>query len=126
MKFLDEDAMESLSFPDFDIEKVEFSHEKKILKIFIDGAWLNINGGSLLGKGVLCFKDWANLSISRFDPYTKNWSNMNELTIVEPLKDLCEIKFANSTVYLCGFGRQSSHWMEWKLQHPQMHAEFDS
>jgi hypothetical protein len=125
MKILDENIMKDLSFPDFEIEKFEFSPERKILKIFIEGAWLNIDRGSLLGKGVLCFNDWTNLSISRFDPCTEIWSNVNELTIVEPLKDLCEIKFANSTVYLCGFGKQSGHWVEWKLQGPQMHAEFD-
>ncbi len=126
MKILDENIIKNLSFPDFDIEKIAFFPEKKILKIFIEGAWLEVDGGSLLGKGVLCFYDWADFSISRFDPYIKNWSKVEELTNVEPLKDLCEMKFANSIIYLYGFGKQIGYWMEWKIQKPKMYAEFDS
>ncbi|MBX3719771.1 MAG: hypothetical protein KF898_09010 [Parachlamydiales bacterium] len=115
MKILDIQAMKSLSFPDFDVKKVEFFSEEKKLKIYVEGAWLEINGGSHLKKGVLFFNDWESFLIRRFDPYTKKWSEVNEYAI-EPLKDLCEVKFTDSAIYLCGFGKQISHWMEWKIQ----------
>ena len=124
MKILDEKTMKNLSFPDFDVEKIEFSPEGNELKIFVEGACLDINGGSLLGKGILYFKDWENLSMSWFDPNTEKWLDVNEAAI-EPLKDLCEVKFVDSTIYLYGFGKQFGYWMEWKIQKTKMHAEFE-
>ncbi len=125
MKILDENMMKNLSFPDFDVEKIEFSPKEKKLKIFVEGAWLDINGGFELGKGVLCFSNWEDLSISRFDPCAEKWSNISEVK-VEPLKDLCEVRFDDSTICLYGFGKQIGHWMEWKIQKAKMHAEFDA
>lgn len=124
MKILDEKIMQNLSFPDFEIEKIEYSFKEKKIKNFIEGAWLNINGGFQLGRGVLYFNDWENFSMNRFDPYTENWSYLNESTI-ELLKDICEVKFSDSTVYLYGFGKQTGHWIEWKFQKAKMHAEFN-
>lgn len=124
MIVLDEKMMKNLSFPDFDVEKMEFSFEEKKMKIFIEGGWLNIGRGSLLGEGVLYFEDWENLIISRFDPFTEKWSDVNKPAI-EPLKDLCDVKFSDSTICLYGFGKNTGHWMEWKIQKAQVHAEFE-
>ena len=124
MKILDEKKMQNLSFPDFDVEKIEFVPEEKKLKICVEGAWLDIDEGSQLGRGILYFSDWENLSISRFDPQAEKWSYLNEPAI-EPLRDLCEVKFTDSTIFLCGFGKQTGHWMEWKIRKAKMHAEFD-
>lgn len=90
----------------------------------MEGGWLDEDDGSLLGKGVLYFNDWENLSINRFDPHTEKWSHLNELAI-EPLRDLCEIKIVDSIICLYGFGKQTGHWMEWKYQKSRMHAEFE-
>lgn len=125
MKILDEKIMQNLSFPDFGIEKIEFAPKGKKIKIFVEGAWLDLDGGSQLGRGVLYFDDWENLSISRFDLHTEKWSHLNE-SAIEPLKDLCEVKFADSTICLYGFGKETGHWMEWKIQKAKMHAEFDT
>lgn len=124
MKILDEKTMKTLSFSDFDVEKIEFFPKEKELKIFVEGAWLDIDRDAPLGKGILYFEDWVHFSISKFDPYTEKWSDVNEIA-VEPLKDLCEVKFTNSTVCLFGFGKQSGHWMKWKIQKVKMHAEFE-
>ena len=124
MKILDGKTMQNLSFPDFDVEKIEFAFKEKKLNIFVEGAWLDIDGGYQLGRGILYFNDWVNLIISRFDPGTEKWSHLKE-SAIEPLKDLCEVKFADFTVCLYGFGKQTGHWMEWKIQKAKMHAEFD-
>lgn len=117
--------MKHLSFPDFTVEKIDFSPEEKTLKIFVDGAWINIDGGYQLGKGVLYFNKWEHLSIKRLNPNTEKWSNVSEL-IIEHLKDICEVKFSDSAICLYGFGKQIGHWMEWKILKATMHAEFDA
>jgi hypothetical protein len=124
MRSLNEDMMKNLSFPDFEVEKMEFFPQEKTLKIFVEGAWLDLDGGSKLGKGALFFKEWDSLSINRFDPATEKWSLVEGIP-VEPLRDLCETKFFDSTVSLCGFGKQMGQWLEWKIVNAKMHAEFD-
>ncbi len=42
MKFINENMMKCLSFPDFEVEKIELSLQKKFLKIYVEGAWINI------------------------------------------------------------------------------------
>ncbi|MBS0607618.1 MAG: hypothetical protein JSR57_11765, partial [Verrucomicrobia bacterium] len=101
------------------------SSENKKMKVFVEGAWLEINGGAQLGKGILYFNDWESFLISRFDPQTEKWSEVSEYEF-EPLKDLCEVKFTDSTTYLYGFGKQIGHWMEWKIQKAKIYAEFDT
>lgn len=85
MKILDEKIMQNLSFPDFDIEKIEFIFKEKKMKLFVEGTWLDIDEGYQLGKGILYFNDWANFTISRFDPGTEKWSPLNE-SAIEPLE----------------------------------------
>lgn len=113
----------NLSFPDFDVEKMEFSPQEKTLKVFVQGAWLEENGGEMLGKGVLFFNNWESLSINRLDPVTDIWTLLEN--IPEYLVDLCEVRFLNSDVHLCGFGKTTGRWLEWRLKHTEMHAEFE-
>ena len=54
MRNLDEIMMKNLSFPDFSVEKMEFLPEQKTLKIFVECAWLAVDGGTVLGKGSEC------------------------------------------------------------------------
>lgn len=125
MHILDEDMMKNLSFPDFDVEKMEFNPEKKTLKVFVEGAWLDVNGGVLLNKGVLFFSDWDSISISRYDNDLEKWVEV-EINNAEELRDLCEVIWSNSNVHLCGFSRQLGDWTEWKIFNTKMHAEFET
>lgn len=88
-------------------------------------GWLDADFGHQLGKGVLYFADWEKLTIREFDPSTEKWSELDEPSI-EPLKDICELKFFDSSICLYGFGKKIGHWMEWKIQKTKMHAEFES
>lgn len=114
--------MKYLSFPDFGVEKVEFIPKEKKLIIVIEGAYLDQNDGQILGKGMLYFNDWEEISFRKYDCHTDTWSVVNESDF-EPLQDICEEKFDDSVVYLCGFSK--SQWMEWKIQNAKMYAEFD-
>ncbi|MGL4348416.1 MAG: hypothetical protein ACRCSV_03035 [Chlamydiales bacterium] len=71
--------------------------------------------GVELGKGILYFNNWENFSINRFDPYKEEWVHLNE-SIIELLKNICEVKFSDSIVYLYGFGKQTGQWLEWKFK----------
>jgi hypothetical protein len=127
MKILDSDKIKKLSFPDFEVENMEFSPQEKRLRICVAGAWLDIADGILLGEGTLFFDAWENLLITRFDPITEKWSNIMEGDFsFESLKDICEVKVFDSTIFLCGFGRKSGKWMEWKIINARMHAEFNN
>jgi hypothetical protein len=125
MKIFDKEAMKRLSFPDSDVEKVQFSRNQKSLKIFMKSGWLETDNGHQLGKGVLCFTDWKKLTISEFNPSTEKWSELDQSSL-DFLKDICEVKFFNSSICLYGFGKKVGHWMEWKIQKTKMHAEFES
>lgn len=116
--------IKNLSFPDFDIEKIEFSQEEKTLKIFIEGAWLEENGGELLGRGILFFHNWESISIHRFNSDTRTWTLIDNTS--ENLTDLCEVNFFNSDVSLFGFGTKTGKWLEWRIKHTEAHAEFES
>ena len=120
-----EKEMQNLSFPDFDIEAIEFLPKDKKLMISVEGAWLDIDGGYQLGKGTLYFNDWENLVVSNYDPDTEQWLIINNPSI-DPLKDLCEFKFNGKSIYLYGFGKNTGHWIEWKIQNTKMSAKFDA
>ncbi len=119
-----EPMMKHLSFPDFEVTKMELSFLKKTLEIQIEGAWLDVEGGMQLGKGSLFFYDWENLLISRFDPIAEKWSIISGASI-EPLRDLPDASFSESVTCLCGFGRSTGQWMELKINRVRMRAEFN-
>lgn len=60
----------------------------------------------------------------KFDPHSEKWLHLNEPAI-EPLKDICEVKYDDSSICLYGFGKHLGYWLEWKIQKAKMHAEFD-
>lgn len=124
IEYFNERSMKNLSFPDFEVEKMEFLPEQKILKIYVQGAWLEENGGKILGKGILFFKNWETLSMRRYDPILEKWFE-EEIANFEELRDLSEVKFFNSNAFLNGFGKRVGHWLEWKIVNTTMYAEFE-
>lgn len=118
---LDKEMMHHLSFPDYDVEKFEFSSKNLTLKIFVEGACLtSLTGEQLLGQGFIYFYEWDHLSIRAFNSTNNSWID----TGVEPLKDICEIKFSNSIVSIYGFGATTNNWLELQIHHGKMYAEF--
>ncbi len=124
MQIFDADVLKEISFPDVRVEKMEFLPNEKMLKVSINRASLDIGEGTLLGKGVLFFYNWENISIRKYDTPTKEWSDLDPYR-AETLVDLCETTFFDSNVSLCGFSKESGQWLEWKIINTQMHAEFE-
>lgn len=81
MKFLDEKIMKTLSFSDFDVEKIELSPKGKELKIFVEGAWLDVDRDSPLGKGILYFKDWVHFQLANSILIQKNGQMLIKLQL---------------------------------------------
>lgn len=122
---LDNELMKGLSFPDFEVLKCEYDGKQRFLKIYVEGAILNSTEVRKLGKGIICFNNWLSLKVSRFDPHLDKWMLLENYSL-EPLKDICEINFSDSTVFLFGFGRRLGHWIQWEIIEPNMYAEFES
>jgi hypothetical protein len=125
MKFFTKDTMKYLTFPDCRIEKMEFSPKDKMLKIFVDGGWLDRGKGIKLNKGALFFCNWDCLSVNVFNPFTETWSTINNENFMEDLEDLCEVSFHDDIASLSGFGARSGQWIEWKIVNSKMQAEFE-
>ena len=116
--------MNDLSFPDFEVEKMEFSAQQKKLKILVSGAWLNRGGGEALGKGILYFNEWTDISINKFDSQFEQWVRVENVISDGVLKDLCETEFYTNIIYLRGFSTTDGCWLEWKIMGSKSHAEF--
>lgn len=122
---LDEMEMRNLSFPNFEVEKIEFSLEQKTLKFFMEDVGLKENDEINLGKCVLFFSDWESLTITRFNPVTETWMLVPvENADSEYLKYICESKFFDSSVCLSGFDEKNQQ-LEWKIINTKMYAEFE-
>lgn len=124
MHMFSQEEMEKVSFPDYNVDKMEYFPEKKIIRIFVDGAWVTtgFREGYELGKGVLFFNDWESLTVKR---YHKDVDKDVEEIPNETLADLCEVIFSDSNAILRGFSKKVRHWMEWKIVNVKMHAEFE-
>lgn len=119
MHIINQEEMKYLSFPDYDVEKMEYLPLEKSLKIFVEGGWLDTDRieGHELGKGILFFSDWDFIFIKRHNAQIKEGLPEGRLN------DLCEVIFSNSIVFLSGFGPDD--WIEWIMIKPKMHAEFE-
>ncbi len=117
--------MKDLSFPDFDVEKMDLSTEHKSLTIVVDGAWLAAEKGIELGRGSMHFDKWQNLSVNKFIYALNNWVKVSDLNI-ESLMDICDISFSNSSVSICGFSKIDGEWTRWTIENTNMRAEFET
>mgnify|MGYP000193296212 CR=1 FL=1 len=126
MHIINQEEMKYLSFPDYDVEKMEYLPEQKFLKIFVQGGWLETreNEEPRFGKGILFFSSWGSLIIRRYDKNLGRNVEEKELPI-DPLKDLCEVIFSDSNAILRGHSKKIGYWMEWEMTNVKMHAEFD-
>jgi hypothetical protein len=120
---INKNLIKHLSFPDYFVTNWEFILEKKILKIDIEAAWLDIDSGIPLGPGFLLLRDWKNLTIRKLEPHIQEWYTL-DYSNFEVLEDICEFKEENSIFYISGFGKTSGWWVEWQVESPKIMAQF--
>lgn len=124
MQISDISMLKKLSFPDIDVEGMDLLLHQKILKIYVDGGFLDIDDGIALPTGIITFKDWKTLSIQKYDSETDQWTPISDLSS-ETLGDLSEVSFDDSSTSLCGFSIESGYWIEWKIDQAKISAEFE-
>ncbi len=122
-KTFNEKTINKLSFPDFNIETMEFLPAQKKVLIKIEGA-LSDDEENILGRGFLLFHSWKDISIRSFNYELNEWIDLNQSS-ADNLKDLCEVKTSDSTITLCGFGKMNGWWTEWTFIDSKLIAEFE-
>lgn len=118
--YLLQNKIRKLSFPDQKIISVEFNPAEKYLLIELDGAWLD---GKQLGEGKLVFQKWKDITFRKFDHTCENWIEIEENDF-ESLVDICEFECNENQAVLRGFGALSDLWIEYKINHSIIKAEF--
>ncbi len=123
---LEFEHLSKLSFPDFNILKINLNFDEKKMVIFVDGACLDDQKGvsKQLGKGELRFSNWQSFSVRLFNHESNTWIFLPD-TNLELLKDICEFQHRNDIFYLRGFGIKSGRWLEYKIEHPHIDFRFD-
>ncbi len=115
--------MNNLSFSDEAIEKMEFLADRKILRIFLEGAVL-YKEKRRLEKGILTFTDGMKISVSRFDKHGKN------PLVLDPgfefVEEMDMFTIEENCVTFGGFGTEIGHWVEWTITGASYIAEFDA
>ena len=118
------EQLKDLSFPDFNVINAQLNLIEKLLKIEVEGAWLETNNrGKELGVCTLLFYSWNNFTLKTFDSINNEW-NIITLNNFEPLKDICEFECVQEKVFIKGFGAKSKLWIEYELDAPKFDLEF--
>jgi hypothetical protein len=118
---IDTTLLKYLSFPDYPITNFEFLSEKKVLKINVKAAWLDINSGISLGPGFLLFRNWTSLTIQEFDG--GRWQNL-EFSESDILDEINEFTVEDSVICFSGSAKKTHKWIEWRVENSEISAEF--
>ena len=118
MNIFHPNLLEGLSFPDANVDKVEFRPTDKVLTFFVDRAHLDTgldcNLDYDLDQSSLVIHGWTSMKIRRFDSPKNKWSDVDE-NVFEPLKDICECQFSKELACLRGFGKHTGQWTEFLI-----------
>lgn len=96
----------ALTFPDFPILDFSLEDGARRLRIEMEGAWLDLDGGREIGRGKLIIEGWSDMSVSRFDHDA--WVEIAD-PLEESLKDICEVEIGPTTT-LSGFSARTGLW----------------
>lgn len=97
-----------LSFPDAQVEYAHLDRHSRRLKLRVDNAWLDSDGGSFIGAGELVIAGWDYLDVRVYQHETDRWSNV----AFTSLRDICEFLVTASMIVLRGFAKDSGLWTE--------------
>lgn len=120
----DTNTISKLSFPDFIIENMKFDPAQQKLSVALEGAWLDFDEGHKLGKGIITIDSWKEIHVRTYNSQTDSWT-IEDPRQTDVLRDLCEVKYGESSVTLYGFGKMHGLWMEWQFIHPVIYADFE-
>lgn len=111
MKSLDIKYLMKLSFPDSTVTEMIIDKSLRTLKIKVDTAWLDNDGGITLNNGELMFFRYDTIECRSYNKIDEDftWVKCQDIVV---LKDICEFQIADNKIFLRGFGRSSGFWTE--------------
>lgn len=111
-----DDLLKALSFPDFAVEDLIIDRMQKKCELLLEGAYLDSpTKAKELPSGVLYVNGWEQLSVTQFEPSSRNWISTDS---DHKLRDLCEAIF-DLDVTLRGFSPINGLWTEYKFTKPR-------
>jgi hypothetical protein len=119
---LNQNMLNKISFPDYEILNMDVNLENKIIKIEIEGAFLNISEGLFLKRGIIIFDNFNNLEIKYYDDNLRKFFLMQNIDL---LKSIDEFIYDKSETILKGFGKQTGKWTEYHIFDGKIEAIFD-
>jgi hypothetical protein len=119
---LNQNMFNKISFPDYEILKMEVNLENKIIKIEIEGAFLDISEGLFLKRGLIIFNDFNRLEMKYYDDNLEIFVLMKNRDL---LKSIDEFIYDKSKTILKGFGKQTGKWIEYHIFGAKIEAVFD-
>lgn len=111
MKSLDIKYITNLSFPDSTVKGMIIDKDLRTLKIKVDTAWLDNNGGITLNNGELMFFRYEAIECKSYNKINEDftWVKCQDIVV---LKDICEFQIVGNKIILRGFGSSSGFWTE--------------
>lgn len=132
MIVLNKDFISILCFHDTHVETIEMVQPVNILKFYVSHASIvDISHtvflgtkGSCLGKGVLVFENWNELSVYSYNEFGEEPIALEE-TKFESIRDIATFDEYNDCVKIGGFGIETGHWVEWVVKGSNYYGIFN-
>ncbi len=110
---VDKQDIDDVSFPDAIVSSFNFDPGNKSLCLVMNGACFDGLELPNFSYARLELNSWSNAHFNEFDPLTDKWRAITPFD--DELKDICELKVENSSLFLRGFCRKSGLWTEIKI-----------
>lgn len=122
MNYLTQVELENLSFPDCEVEKMILNPDQKIVEIYTDRCYIDLNEGKRLFNCKITLSDWEKVEIVLYQSSTQKFL-MSNLESADILVDICEFIYGNK-ITLKGFGKQSGQWLEYSFMGGSFSVEY--
>ena len=116
-----QNLLNKLSFPDSDVQRMLFFESKKRIEIYLEGAYLDIDGGRFFDSGNLFIFGYKGIEAKLYD--NDKWKPLG-IKNYDPLKSIEEFVFREENIILRGFGKNTGKWVEYKIISPKIEANF--
>lgn len=122
---INNENIENITFPDFEVTEMEFLSSEKILSLKIEGAFYSSGENpKILNNGILKFSGWKSLTVRMYNPELEIWIPA-EASSNSSFRELCILELENSKISLSGFGAKNGTWLEWVFENVTIEGEFE-
>ncbi len=111
-----------ISFPDFEMYKMNVSLIERKIYISIEGAFLDNSKGIVLGQGEIMIKNFSDIEIKLFNDDKIKSLNSKDIDI---LKSIDEYIYEENKIIFKGFGKNTGKWIEYIIYDPSIEMVFN-